>query len=365
MQRRSLWIAGGATLLVLALGGIRGPKNGRPPAGRLPSGGPAPGADRGGHGAGHGPRAGCRWAAPLPGWCCSGTCARATGCAPAMCWPCCAPTTCEAQVRQARAALTELQQSTRPQAQRAAQQTQQQWQQARRELERRRLLASQQAISHEALEQAIEAETLARLAAEQAQLQARALQPRARPRKPAPRPGWPVPRRSWTRPLSAPRWPAPCSPAMPTGRPGVSRARFCSRWPAMAPPRCWWRWMKKPGGAGPGAMGQVHCRCVSAPAFCGPTGLYCAQHRPPARHGRGAPCGGRCARFFAPGHDGFGHDPNRCAGLWPSSCPTMPWPIWTASAPTFGGGGARPCLCAASCSWACAAWVQTQVTAGL
>ncbi len=83
----------------------------------------------------------------------------------------------QAELRQARAALAELQESTRPQAQLAVQQTQRQWQQALRELERRRVLAAQQAITHEELEQAEQAEILARTAAEQAQLQARALQP--------------------------------------------------------------------------------------------------------------------------------------------------------------------------------------------
>lgn len=83
----------------------------------------------------------------------------------------------QAELRQARAALAELQQSTRPQAQLAVQQTQMQWQQAQRELQRRRLLAAQQAITHEELEQAEQAEILARTAAEQARLQARSLQP--------------------------------------------------------------------------------------------------------------------------------------------------------------------------------------------
>ena len=79
---------------------------------------------------------------------------------------------CARHARPGRAA-----ESTRPQAQLAVQQTQRQWQQALRELERRRVLAAQQAITHEELEQAEQAEILARTAAEQAQLQARALQP--------------------------------------------------------------------------------------------------------------------------------------------------------------------------------------------
>ena len=176
MQRRSLWIAGGATLLVLALGGIGAQKMAGPrldayqvvaqplvqtvvATGRVT----AP--------------ARVQVGSPITGVVLQRHVREGDRVRPGEVLAVLRADDLQAQVRQARAALTELQQSTRPQAQRAAQQTQQQWQQARRELERRRLLASQQAISHEALEQAIEAETLARLAAEQAQLQAHALQP--------------------------------------------------------------------------------------------------------------------------------------------------------------------------------------------
>ena len=82
----------------------------------------------------------------------------------------------EAELRQARAALAELQHSTRPQAHKAWQQARTQWQQARRELQRRTALVAQQAIAHEELEQAAQAENQARIAMEQAQLQARSLQ---------------------------------------------------------------------------------------------------------------------------------------------------------------------------------------------
>ena len=176
MQRRSLWIAGGATLLVLALGGIGAQKMAGPrldayqvvaqplvqtvvATGRVT----AP--------------ARVQVGSPITGVVLQRHVREGDRVRPGEVLAVLRADDLQAQVRQARAALTELQQSTRPQAQRAVQQTQQQWQQARRELERRRLLASQQAISHEALEQAIEAETLARLAAEQAQLQAHALQP--------------------------------------------------------------------------------------------------------------------------------------------------------------------------------------------
>ena len=176
MQRRSLWIAGGATLLVLALGGIGAQKIAGPrldayqvvaqplvqtvvATGRVT----AP--------------ARVQVGSPITGVVLQRHVREGDRVRPGDVLAVLRADDLQAQVRQARAALTELQQSTRPQAQRAAHQTHQQWQQARRELERRRLLASQQAISHEALEQAIEAETLARLAAEQAQLQAHALQP--------------------------------------------------------------------------------------------------------------------------------------------------------------------------------------------
>lgn len=82
----------------------------------------------------------------------------------------------EAELRQARASLAELQHSTRPQAHKAWQQARTQWQQARRELQRRTALVAQQAIAHEELEQAAQAENQARIAMEQAQLQARSLQ---------------------------------------------------------------------------------------------------------------------------------------------------------------------------------------------
>src|SRR5574344_1171820 len=76
----------------------------------------------------------------------------------------------QAQVQQARAALQELRNTTRPQAVLEAQQAQRQWQQAQRELERRRVLAVQQAVTPEVLEQAQQAESLARTQAAQAQL---------------------------------------------------------------------------------------------------------------------------------------------------------------------------------------------------
>lgn len=83
----------------------------------------------------------------------------------------------EAELRQARAALAELQDSARPQAHKAWQRAQTQWQQAQRERKRRTALFAQQAIAHEELEQSVQAENQARMAMEQAQLQARSLQP--------------------------------------------------------------------------------------------------------------------------------------------------------------------------------------------
>jgi HlyD family secretion protein len=71
----------------------------------------------------------------------------------------------EASVREAQAALAQLQQSTRPQAQ------------ASRETRRRRELFQQQMITREAMEQAVQAEIVARTAVEQAQLIVRSLVP--------------------------------------------------------------------------------------------------------------------------------------------------------------------------------------------
>ena len=82
----------------------------------------------------------------------------------------------QAALHEARAALAELQQSTRPQAQARLAEAQVRLEQARREAQRRQALLAQQAISREELEQARQAEAVARTAAEQAQLSARALQ---------------------------------------------------------------------------------------------------------------------------------------------------------------------------------------------
>lgn len=83
----------------------------------------------------------------------------------------------EAAVAEAEAALAQLQQSTRPQAQAALRQAEATLAQASREVQRRRDLVAKQLIAREAMEQAAEAETIARVAFEQAQLAARALQP--------------------------------------------------------------------------------------------------------------------------------------------------------------------------------------------
>ena len=81
----------------------------------------------------------------------------------------------EAAVRDAEAALAQLQQSTRPQAQAALREAEARLTQATREAQRRRELFQQQAIAREAMEQAIQAETTARANAEQARLTARSL----------------------------------------------------------------------------------------------------------------------------------------------------------------------------------------------
>ncbi|WP_426176845.1 efflux RND transporter periplasmic adaptor subunit [Massilia sp. TWR1-2-2] len=81
----------------------------------------------------------------------------------------------EAAVREAEAVLAQLQQSTRPQAQAGLREAQARLAQASREASRRRELFQQQMITREAMEQASQAETIARTAVEQALLTARSL----------------------------------------------------------------------------------------------------------------------------------------------------------------------------------------------
>ena len=81
----------------------------------------------------------------------------------------------EAALREAEAALARLRQSTRPQAQAALREAEARLAQASREPARRRDLFQRQLIARETLEQAVQAETIARSAAEQARLAARAL----------------------------------------------------------------------------------------------------------------------------------------------------------------------------------------------
>ncbi|HRA02501.1 MAG TPA: HlyD family efflux transporter periplasmic adaptor subunit, partial [Thermomonas sp.] len=76
----------------------------------------------------------------------------------------------QAALREAEAAVAQLQQSTRPQAQAALREAEARLQQASREAIRRRDLFKRQLIAREALEQALQAETIARSAAEQARL---------------------------------------------------------------------------------------------------------------------------------------------------------------------------------------------------
>ena len=81
----------------------------------------------------------------------------------------------EAAVREAEAAVAGLRQSARPQAQAAVREAEARLAQASREVQRRRELFARQLIAHETLEQAVQAETVARTAAEQARLAARSL----------------------------------------------------------------------------------------------------------------------------------------------------------------------------------------------
>jgi len=81
----------------------------------------------------------------------------------------------DAAMREAEAALAELRQSTRPQAQASLREAEARLAQAGREAARRRELFRQQMITREAMEQAVQAETVARSALEQARLSARSL----------------------------------------------------------------------------------------------------------------------------------------------------------------------------------------------
>lgn len=78
----------------------------------------------------------------------------------------------EAALAEAEAALAQLRRSGRPQAQAALREAEARLRQASREAERRRDLFARQLIAREALEQALQAETAARSAAEQARLRA-------------------------------------------------------------------------------------------------------------------------------------------------------------------------------------------------
>ena len=81
----------------------------------------------------------------------------------------------EAAVREAEAVLAQLQQSTRPQAQASLREAQARLAQASREAKRRRDLFQQQMITREAMEQAMQAETISGTAVEQALLSVRSL----------------------------------------------------------------------------------------------------------------------------------------------------------------------------------------------
>lgn len=81
----------------------------------------------------------------------------------------------EAAVREAEAAMAQLRESTRPRAQAALREAEARLAQASREVQRRRDLLQRQLIARETMEQAVQAETVARTAAEQARLAVRSL----------------------------------------------------------------------------------------------------------------------------------------------------------------------------------------------
>ena len=85
----------------------------------------------------------------------------------------------QAAVREAEAALAQLRQGTRPQAQAALRDAQARLAQASRETQRRRILLQKQLIARETLEQSVEAETAARAAVAQAEAAAGVLGPGA------------------------------------------------------------------------------------------------------------------------------------------------------------------------------------------
>lgn len=80
-----------------------------------------------------------------------------------------------AAVSEAQAALAQLQQSTRPQAQASLREAEARLAQVSREAQRRRALFQRQMITRETMEQAAQAETVARTALEQARLAVRSL----------------------------------------------------------------------------------------------------------------------------------------------------------------------------------------------
>lgn len=82
----------------------------------------------------------------------------------------------EAVLLEARAALAELRESSLPHAKVALREAEEKLLQARREVQRRKVLSEQRAVSHEEMEQAVRAETIARAAAEQARLAVRSLE---------------------------------------------------------------------------------------------------------------------------------------------------------------------------------------------
>lgn len=82
-----------------------------------------------------------------------------------------------AREREAEAALAQLRESTRPQAEAALRRAEAQLAQASREAQRRSELLQRGLIAREVLEQAVQAQAVARAAAEQARLSARSLQP--------------------------------------------------------------------------------------------------------------------------------------------------------------------------------------------
>ncbi len=174
-----------------------------------------------------------------------------------------------AAVRESEAALAQLQQSTRPQAQAALQEASARLAQASREAQRRRELFARDLIAREAMEQAVQAETSARTAVAQAQLALRALD-EGQPAEAAARARLASSRAQLAK--TTVRAEVAGTVLTRNAEPGdlCSRAGCCLKSPAPETPKWWSPWMKKtstcwPWGRRPCVLPMPTRRDRSAP----------------------------------------------------------------------------------------------------